>query len=97
MKEIEKIEVENSQLTLSYIDGRTTVSRKEPDISFTEVLQSAAISPDSVEVVVKELPLSEAWLDIIATFLPLVVFAFLFMHGSNLVIAFLSRGSGKSD
>ena len=33
----------------------------------------------------------------IKTIVVLVVFAFLFMHGSNLVIAFLSRGSGKSD
>ena len=33
----------------------------------------------------------------IKTIIVLVVFAFLFMHGSNLVIAFLSRGSGKSD
>ena len=33
----------------------------------------------------------------IKTIVVLVVFAFLFMHGSNLVIAFLSRGSGKSE
>lgn len=33
----------------------------------------------------------------IKTIVVLVVFAFLFMHGSNLVISFLSRGSGKSD
>jgi hypothetical protein len=33
----------------------------------------------------------------IKTIVVLVVFAFLFMHGSNLVIAFLSRGGGKSD
>lgn len=33
----------------------------------------------------------------IKTIIVLVVFAFLFMHGSNLVISFLSRGSGKSD
>ena len=33
----------------------------------------------------------------IKTIVVLVVFAFLFMHATNLVIAFLSRGSGKSD
>jgi len=33
----------------------------------------------------------------IKTIVVLVVFAFLFMHAANLVIAFLSRGSGKSD
>ena len=33
----------------------------------------------------------------IKTIVVLVVFAFLFMHATNLVIAFLSRGSGKSE
>jgi len=70
-KKVKLVEVEDSKLTLTYNDGTTQVSKKETGVSFTEVLKAAEIPPESVNVVVKELPISQNLIDILTTVLPL--------------------------
>jgi len=76
---IKQVEVEDDKLNLLYQDGRQEISRKEPRASFNEILQSAEIDPSQVEFSIKDTSLSKAWLDILATILPLgLMAAFLF-------------------
>jgi len=70
-KKVKLVEVEDSKLTLTYHDGTTQVSKKETGVSFTEVLKAAEIPPESVNVTVKELPISQNLIDILTTVLPL--------------------------
>jgi len=77
---IEKIEVEDSRLYLTYKDGQVFISQKEPGVSFTETLKSADISPQEVNLVVKDLPMSGALLDIISTVVPAALMVFFFVY-----------------
>jgi len=77
---IEKIEVEDSRLYLTYKDGQVFLSQKEPGVSFTETLKSADISPQEVNLVVKDLPISGALLDIISTVIPAALMVFFFVY-----------------
>jgi len=77
---IEKIEIEDSRLYLTYKDGGVFLSQKEPGVSFTETLKSADISPQEVNLVVKDLPISGALLDIISTVVPVALMIFFFFY-----------------
>jgi len=77
---IEKIEIEDSKLYLTYKDGQTFLSQKEPGVSFTETLKSADISPQEVNLVVRDLPMSGALLDIISTVIPAALMIFFFVY-----------------
>lgn len=76
---VKQIEIEDSKLTVTYNDGQVLISRKETNVGFTEILKSANISPDAVKIVVKDLPISQAWLDILSTLLPLGLTALFFL------------------
>jgi len=77
---VEKVEIEDSRLYLTYKDGKTFLSQKEPGVSFTETLKSADISPQEVNLVVKDLPMSGALLDIISTVVPAALMVFFFVY-----------------
>ncbi|MGB9911646.1 MAG: ATP-dependent zinc metalloprotease FtsH [Microgenomates group bacterium] len=77
---IEKVEVEDSRLYLTYKDGRVVLSQKESGVSFAEILKSAEIPPQSVNFIVKELPISTSLLDLLATLLPAVLMIFFFIY-----------------
>ena len=77
---IEKIEVEDSRLYLTYKDGQISFSQKEPGVSFTETLKSADISPQEVNLVIRDLPISGALLDIISTVIPVALMIFFFVY-----------------
>jgi cell division protease FtsH len=89
---VQKIEVDGNKLHVTYTDGKTAVSRKEENEIFSDTLRSANIDPASVEVVIKDRTLSQAWLAILTTFLPVVIligfFFFVFRQaretGSNI-------------
>jgi len=77
---IEKIEIEDSKLYLTYKDGQVFLSQKEQGVSFTETLKSADISPQEVNLAVKDLPMSSILIDIISTVLPVVLMIFFFVY-----------------
>jgi len=79
-KKVKKIEIEDDKLNLSYQNDQIFISRKEKGSSFTEILQKEGISPEAVEVKVKDTSLSRAWVDILATLLPLGLMALFFFY-----------------
>ena len=76
---VKQVEIEDDNLTITYHDEQVFVSRKESGVGFTEILRSAEIEPGAVELVIKEPPLSQLWLDILATLLPLGLMALFFL------------------
>jgi len=68
---VERVEIEDNRLNLIYKDDTEFVSRKEPDVSFTEILGSAGIEAAGVDILIKDTSISKAWLNILGTLLPL--------------------------
>lgn len=99
-KKIKEVGVQDSQISLTYKDGQTAVSQKEPGVSFTETLKAAEISPDEVNLVIKDMPLSKFWLDILAGILPLILmvifFFFIFRQARGAQDIMFSFGRSKA-
>jgi cell division protease FtsH len=76
---VKKVEVQEDRLLTTYQDDNFSFSRKEPGQSLTEILKEAEIDPAGVEVSIKDTSFSKIWLDILGTFLPLVLMAVFFL------------------
>lgn len=76
---VEKVEVEEERLLVTYRDESFAFSRKEAGQSLTEILKEAEIDPASVEVAIKDTSMSQVWWEILGTFLPLVLMAVFFL------------------
>ena len=77
---IQQVEVEDSRLYLTYKDGRVLISQKEGGISFAEILKSADIPPESVNFVVKDLPISASLLEFLSAVIPAALMVFFFVY-----------------
>ncbi len=75
---VKQVEVQDSNIKITYHDDKVVTSRKESNVSFTEVLKSAEINPESVNITIKDIPISQIWLDILGTVLPLVLMGLFF-------------------
>ncbi|MFZ5845518.1 MAG: ATP-dependent zinc metalloprotease FtsH [Patescibacteria group bacterium] len=76
---IQKIEVEESKLTLTYKDGTKATTHKEPQESLFKLLETAGVDPKSVEIKVKDLSMGQLWLGLISNVLPLVLTVLFFL------------------
>lgn len=72
---IDKVAVENDQLTFTYKDGTEKISTKESTISFTEVLDRAHIDPTKVHYVITNQTITKAIGDVLGLLLPLILTA----------------------
>jgi cell division protease FtsH len=99
-KKVEEVEIADNQLNLKYKDGQSFISRKEPDISLTEILQREGIKAEEVGVIIKDTSLSKAWVEILATLLPLglmvIFFFFIFRQARGAQDSVLSFGRSKA-
>lgn len=68
-----EIYVEGDRISLTYLDGQHLVTRKESGESFVKTLEMAGIDPKTVKIKIADQTLSRVWLDILGTFLPLVL------------------------
>lgn len=97
---IEKIEVEESRLTIFYKDGTKFLSHKEPQESLLKVFEGAGVDPKAVEVKVKDLSPGQIWMGLISNVLPLVLtvvfFLFLFRQARGAQDNIFSFGQSKA-
>lgn len=97
---IKSVEVEDDKLVLTYKDGKEFFSRKEVGTSLTEILDSAGIPSEKVQVKVKDTSLSKAWVDILATLLPLglmvIFFFFIFRQARGAQDTIFSFGRSRA-
>ena len=75
---VKQIDVEDAKVVLTYNDGKVLNTRKETGISFTETLKDAGVSPESVNINVKDVSISQTWLDLLVSILPIALMALFF-------------------
>ncbi len=92
---VKNIEIDGNKLNVTLSDNGTYSSRKEDNQSFFAALQAAQIDPSKVGIEVKDTTLSQAWITILTTFLPLgiiIIFFFLIFRqareGASSVFSF---------
>lgn len=97
---VEKIEVEESRLTIFYKDGTKFLSHKEPQESLLKVFEGAGVDPKAVEVKVKDLSPAQVWMGLISNVLPLVLtvvfFLFLFRQARGAQDNIFSFGQSRA-
>lgn len=97
---VEKVEIEETKLTVHYKDGQTVVSHKEPQESFYKLLEGADVDPKTVEIRVKDLSVGQLWIGIISNVLPLALtvlfFLFLFRQARGAQDNLFSFGQSRA-
>lgn len=78
-KKIEKVEVEGDSLYVFYQGEDLYLSRKEPQVSFDEVLKNANIDPSEVNFKIKDQSMLKAWGSVLELVLPLVFTGLIFL------------------
>lgn len=76
---IEEIKIEGDNLLLQYKDGSYYSSRKEPQVSFDEILKNAQLDPTKINFQVKDQSMLKAWGSILEIFLPVVLTGLIFL------------------
>ncbi len=76
---IEEVGIEGESLLIKYKDGGLFSSRKEPQVSFDEVLKNAEIDPKTVNFKVKDQSMLKAWGNILEVLLPVVLTGVIFL------------------
>ncbi len=99
-EKVDKIEVEESKLTVNLKGGEIYVSHKEPQESLIKQLESAGVDPQSVAIEVKDLSLGQLWIGLLTNVLPLVLtvvfFLFLFRQARGAQDNLFSFGQSKA-
>ena len=97
---VKLIEVEETKLTVTYLDGATFISHKEPQESLIKVFEAAGVDPKTVEIRVKDISVGQLWLGIISNVLPLLLtvlfFLFLFRQARGAQDNLFSFGQSKA-
>jgi len=77
---VEKIEVSGNQIDLFYQDKTLATTRKETGESLVVILQGEGIDPTGLEIMVKDETLSQVWINILLTVIPLVIIGGFFYY-----------------
>lgn len=97
---VERIEVEETKLTVFYKDKTQFTSHKEPQESLIKVFEGAGVDPKAVEIKVKDISMGQVWLGIVGNVLPLVLtvvfFLFLFRQARGAQDSIFSFGQSKA-
>jgi len=88
-EKIEKVEIENEKVLLTYKDGSSKISTKEENESFSDLLDKAGIEPTSVNYAVVDQSLTKTIGGILSVVLPLGLMALFFFF----IIRSQSRGA----
>src|SRR3989344_58899 len=98
-KKIESITVLDSKIEVNYKNGAKAVSSKEKETSIYEVLKNSGVDPASVSINVKDDSSMNAWVNIISSFLPLLLMVgflyFIFRQARGAQESIFSFGSSK--
>ena len=77
-QKVEKAVVENDNIILSYKDGSTKLTSKEPNETFTDLLEKSQIAPTSVNYTISDQTLTKAIGSILSIVLPILLMAAFF-------------------
>ena len=79
-EKVEEIEVSGDKISLYYQDESLVTTRKEPGDSLVSILQQEGIDPSGLEINVKDETLSQVWVDVLLTIIPLVLIGGFFYY-----------------
>jgi len=98
-KKVGSITVLDSKIEVNYKNGAKAVSSKEKETSIYEVLKNSGVDPASVSINVKDDSSMNAWVNIISSFLPLLLMVgflyFIFRQARGAQESIFSFGSSK--
>ncbi len=98
--QVQNIEIDGDKLSIHLKDGKIYTSRKEDKESLFAALQASGVDPTKVEIVVKDRSVSDAWLTILTTFLPLGIiilfFFFIFRQAREGASSVFSFGQSRA-
>jgi len=99
-KQIEKIDVEEEKLTVTYKNGNKVISHKEPQESLFKLLESSGVDPKTIEIKVNNFNAGAVWINILGNVLPLILtvvfFLFLFRQARGAQDSIFSFGQSKA-
>jgi len=97
---VKEIKVEEGRILLTYQDNKVSFSRKETQASFTEILKSAEINPESINFTIKDTSLSQIWINILSGVLPIALmvlfFFFIFRQAKGAQDSIFSFGRSRA-
>ncbi len=97
---VEKIEIEDSRLTVKLKAGEQYSSYKEPQESLVKQLEASGVDPKTVEIKVKDLSVGQIWLGLLSNVLPLILmvvfFLFIFRQARGAQDSIFSFGQSKA-
>lgn len=98
-KKIDQLNVSDAKIDIKYKDGKSAVSKKEPNVSLFEVLKNSEIDPSSIKINVKDDAALNTWISIASSVLPVVLiiafFYFIFRQARGAQENIFSFGSSK--
>ncbi|MBI3290439.1 ATP-dependent zinc metalloprotease FtsH [Candidatus Microgenomates bacterium] len=99
-KKVKDIKVTADDILLTYEDGKTRMTFKEGNESFTEILKNANIDPSSIHYSVTSQALSHIWSDLLGVLLPvglmILFFLFLFRQARGAQDTLFSFGQSRA-
>ena len=77
-EKVDKVVVENDNVVLTYKDGSTKLTSKEPNETFTDLLEKYEIAPSSVNYTISDQTLTKAIGSVLGIVLPIILMAAFF-------------------
>lgn len=99
-KKVSSISVSDTKITVNYKNGKKAESIKEAATSIYDILKNSNIDPSTVKIEVKDEAGATAWVNIITSFLPVILmiafFFFLFRQARGAQENIFSFGSSRA-
>src|SRR3989344_300174 len=99
-EKVESIVIDGDRLNVTLDNENTYSSRKEENQSFFDALSAAGVDPTKVAITIKDRTVSQAWITILTTFLPLgiiiIFFFFIFRQAREGASSVFSFGQSRA-
>ena len=98
-KKVNEINISDTKIDIKYKNGKTATSTKETNVSLFDVLKNSNVDTSSVKINVKDQATLNTWINVLSSFLPVVLiiilFYFIFKQARGAQENIFSFGSNK--
>lgn len=99
-EKVQSVEIDGDKINVKLGDGKVYTSRKEEGESIFSALEAGGADPTKVAITVKDRTMSEAWITVLTTFLPLAIiivfFFFIFRQAREGASSVFSFGQSRA-
>lgn len=98
---VDKLEIEGDKIIVNFKEkGKLASARKEPGESIYQVLKNSDVDPKTVNIEIKDISWSQAWVGILSTLLPIILmvvfFFFIFRQARDAGQGLFSFGQSRA-